>query len=134
MKLFGAVAEHHRPLLTISPSLIEQARLVQIQSAKEIAQYCRIYRLLYGLSQLPRQMLHPVSNALGILSTDLQSGDSRGAFIELSQFLFAFAKRFRCVFSMVKWLEEEVHEFRHHVPIEVMTIFETLGRDPLKSP
>jgi hypothetical protein len=127
--LFGPVGEGDHLGQTIWPSSIEQCRLIRLQSAKEIARYFHIYRRLYGLTQLPRQMLRPISSTLEILFDDVGSDESREAIIELLQFFSAFAKRFRCVFGMFQRLEERVFEFGDKVPLEVVDIFEAIERD-----
>jgi hypothetical protein len=132
MTLFGVISERDDLGQTFSPFMLEHARDIRIQSAKEITRYCRIYRQLYGLAQIPRHILHPITSTLEILSDNLGSAETRDTFIELSQFLFASAERFRCVFGMVKGLEERVHRFRDKVPLEMVDLFEMLGRDAVQ--
>jgi hypothetical protein len=116
------------------PFSVEQIRHDRVQSAQEVVRYYGIYRQLYGLTQLPMQMLRPISSTLEVLFDDIGNSTSRDASITLSQLIYAFAKRFRYVSTTIRRLEEKVHGFREKVPLEVINIFEMIRKDIEPSP
>jgi hypothetical protein len=127
--LLGIVINNNSFEQTSSHFPVGHARLNRVQSAQEIVRYYGIYRQLYGLNRLSMQMLRPIGNTLEVLLDDLGSDESRDAFIELSQLFSAFARRFGYVVATFRRLEEKVQGDRDKMPLEVIDIFERMGKD-----
>ncbi|PWY73678.1 C6 transcription factor [Aspergillus heteromorphus CBS 117.55] len=124
--LFRFFLEHQQFGPASHPSEFEQAKQKQLQSAKEIVQYLRLYHESYGLRQIPRQILEPTNSSLLVL-LGLDDDDSKDAFVELCRFMVAFSKRLALAKEMLRNLEGIVRSARLRLPPEAVAVLDHKG-------
>ncbi|GKZ49827.1 hypothetical protein AbraIFM66951_002535, partial [Aspergillus brasiliensis] len=127
--LFQFFLEHQNFGPASHPSEFKQARLEQLQSAKQIVHCLRSYHETYGLRQIPRQLLEPTYSCLLVFLGALNEGDSKDAFVELCRFLVAFSKRFALAKEMLRNLENIVQSSKLTLPPEAVAVLDHRGQE-----
>ena len=108
------------------PSDVNHARLIRLQSAKQIADYLLLYHEAYGLRHVPGQMLEPANASSLILLTALDEceDDFKEEFVELCRFLVAFSKRFSLARDMLANIESTAKSMGIKLPPEAGTVLD----------
>lgn len=107
IQLFDFLMNHEDFAPMSHPSDVNQARLIRLQSAKQIADYLLLYHEAYGLRHVPGQMLEPANASTLILLAALDDckDNLKEEFIEVCRFLVAFSKRFSLARDMLANIE-----------------------------
>ena len=105
---------------------VNQARLIRLRSAKQIADYLLLYHEAYGLRHVPGQMLAPANASTLILLAALDNCeyDFKEEFVELCRFLVAFSKRFSLARDMLANIESTAESMGIKLPPEAGKVFD----------
>ncbi|KAE8135003.1 hypothetical protein BDV38DRAFT_273207 [Aspergillus pseudotamarii] len=117
---------NHEDFAPMSLPDVNQARLIRLRSAKQIADYLLLYHEAYGLRHAPSQMLEPANASTRILLTALDNCeyDFKEEFVELCRFLVAFSKRFPLARDMLANIEFTAESMGIKLPPEAGTVFD----------
>ncbi|GAB1209841.1 hypothetical protein APSETT445_008629 [Aspergillus pseudonomiae] len=124
--LFEFLVNHEDFVPMLLPSDVNHARLIRLQSAKQIADYLLLYHEAYGLRHVPGQMLEPANASSLILLTALDEceDDFKEEFVELCRFLVAFSKRFSLARDMLANIESTAKSMGIKLPPEAGTVLD----------
>ncbi|KAE8365885.1 hypothetical protein BDV27DRAFT_144045 [Aspergillus caelatus] len=125
IQLFDSLV-NHEDFAPMSLPDVNQARLIRLRSAKQIADYLLLYHEAYGLRHVPGQMLEPANASTLILLTALDNCeyDFKEEFVELCRFLVAFSKRFSLARDMLANIESTAESMGIKLPPEAGTVFD----------
>ncbi|KAB8268496.1 hypothetical protein BDV30DRAFT_245694 [Aspergillus minisclerotigenes] len=126
IQLFDFLMNHEDFAPMSRPSDVNQARLIRLQSAKQIADYLLLYHEAYGLRHVPGQMLEPANASTLILLAALDECEDnlKEEFIELCRFLVAFSKRFSLARDMLANIESTAESKGIKLPPEAGAVFD----------
>lgn len=126
IQLFDFLMNHEDFAPMSHPSDVNQARLIRLQSAKQIADYLLLYHEAYGLRHVPGHILEPANASTLILLAALDDckDNLKEEFIEVCRFLVAFSKRFSLARDMLANIESTAESKGIKLPPEAGAVFD----------
>ena len=106
-------------------SMVSQLRQSWRKHTVEMTQCLRLYRVSYGLRQVPSQLVGVVQSALHALVYQLEdTGEAKHAFIELSHMGVGLSQRFQPIAESVNTMLSLSRRGTARLPVEAIAILD----------